>query len=98
MGPLPVALDMVSNIVMYSIAEGIPLMQSVTPFFGEPYSYEYKRNTDVVGDLAAKEEARNMISESPVTEWMPVSFDPEGNTVVESVKNEIQESVPSEKV
>jgi lycopene beta-cyclase len=49
--PLPVALDMAANIVQYSITEGIDLPQSVTPIFGEPYSYEYKRNMDRTGDV-----------------------------------------------
>jgi lycopene beta-cyclase len=49
--PLPVALDMAANIVQYSITEGIDLAQSVTPIFGEPYSYEYKRNMDRIGDV-----------------------------------------------
>ena len=52
--PPSVALDMATSIVTYSIAEGIPLMQSVTPFFGEPYSYEYDRNTDRVGDVVSE--------------------------------------------
>jgi lycopene beta-cyclase len=51
--PLPVALDMASNILLYSFTDGIDLAQSVTPFFGEPYSYEYKRNTDRVGDVVS---------------------------------------------
>jgi hypothetical protein len=49
--PLPVALGMAADIVRYSIAEGTPLPQSVTPFFGEPYSYEYERNMDRIGDV-----------------------------------------------
>lgn len=49
--PLPVALDMAASIVKYSVTEGIDLAQSVTPIFGEPYSYEYKRNMDRIGDV-----------------------------------------------
>ena len=49
--PPGVALDMATSIITYSLQEGIPLMQSVTPFFGEPYSYEYKRNNDRIGDM-----------------------------------------------
>jgi lycopene beta-cyclase len=48
--PLPVALGMATSILKYS-TEGISLLQSVTPFFGEPYSYEYKRNMDRIGDV-----------------------------------------------
>src|SRR3569623_25750 len=33
--PPVVALDMLSSIISYSIAEGTTLLQSVTPFFGE---------------------------------------------------------------
>jgi lycopene beta-cyclase len=51
--PLPVGLDMAANIVQYSISEGTPLPQSVTPFFGEPPSYEYKRNNDRIGDVVS---------------------------------------------
>lgn len=53
--PLPVAADMVYSILSYSLLEGIDLMQSVTPFFSEPYSYEYKRNTDRIGDTVSSE-------------------------------------------
>lgn len=105
--PLPVALDMASSIITYSLTEGISLMQSVTPFFGEPYSYEYKRNMDRIGDVvrtfvfnfgivlcsqiltnfhsfffffnlifqAAKTEALNMITESKVTNEVPVALE-----------------------
>mmetsp|Transcript_35262 Transcript_35262/g.85502 ORF Transcript_35262/g.85502 Transcript_35262/m.85502 type:complete len:579 (+) Transcript_35262:39-1775(+) len=73
--PLPVAADMTSSILTYSLLEGIDLMQSVTPFFGEPYSYEYKRNTDRIGDTNAKEEALSMIKESKVTEEIPVALE-----------------------
>jgi lycopene beta-cyclase len=75
--PPTVALDMLSSIVTYSIQEGTPLLQSVTPLFGEPGSYEYKRNDDRVGDVAAKMEARRMIRESTITEELPIPFDDE---------------------
>jgi lycopene beta-cyclase len=75
--PPAVALDMVASIVAYSLQEGTPLLQSVTPFFGEPASYERKRNDDRVGDVAAKLEARRMIRESTVAQEMPVTFEDE---------------------
>lgn len=76
--PPPVALDMLTSIFTYSLAEGTPLLQSVTPFFGEPAGYEYKRNMDRIGDVAAKEEARKMIQESAVVPDIPVAFLPTG--------------------
>jgi len=81
--PLPVALDMAASIAAYSISEGVPLPQSVTPFLGEPYSYEYDRNTDNVGDVAVKTEARKMIADSKVTKDVPVAFDEEAYAVEE---------------
>ena len=75
--PLPVALDLAYSILTYSLADGISLAQSVTPFFGEPYSYEYKRNVDRIGDVAAKTEAMSMISESKVTDEVPVALESE---------------------
>lgn len=72
--PPPVALDMLASIILYSVEEGIPLLQSVTPFFGEPSSYEYNFNNDKVGDVAAKTEARKMIRESEVEEDVPVAL------------------------
>ncbi|KAL7557138.1 hypothetical protein ACA910_002420 [Epithemia clementina (nom. ined.)] len=73
--PLSVAADMVANIVGFTVLENLSLMQSVTPFLGQPDSYEYKVNTDIVGDVAAKVEARKMIMESKVEEVVPVAFD-----------------------
>lgn len=73
--PPSVAFDMILSIITYSIANGIPLLQSVTPFFGEPASYEYSRNNDRIGDVAAKAEARRMIRESQMEQDMPVSFE-----------------------
>lgn len=72
--PLPVAIDMAASIAAYSISEGVPLPQSVTPLLGEPNSYEYDRNTDTIGDVAVKAEARQMITASKVTQDVPVSF------------------------
>lgn len=93
--PPTVALDMLSSIVTYSVQEGTPLLQSVTPFFGEPSSYEYKRNNDRVGDVAAKLEARRMIQESTVTADLPVSFDDEATAAVAAPLPKA-ESVPAE--
>ena len=52
--PPTVALDMATSIVTFSLTEGLSLIQSVTPFLGEPQSYEYKRNTDRIGDVVSK--------------------------------------------
>lgn len=86
--PLPVALDMAASIAAYSISEGVPLPQSVTPLLGEPASYEYERSTDTVGDVAVKAEARKMIADSKVTKDLPVAFDEEkkAETVAEKEK------------
>ena len=73
--PLQVSLDMVSSIAGYTVFENLSLMQSVTPFLGVPDSYEYQMNTDVVGDVAAKSEARKMLMESKVEELVPVAFE-----------------------
>lgn len=72
--PVPVALDMAWNILLYCITEGVPLPQSVTPLLGEPYSYEHRVNLDGAGDVAAKQEARQMIKESQVTKDIPADF------------------------
>ena len=76
--PPQVALSMLSSIVSYSLTEGAPLPQSVTPFLGEPPSYEWQgeRNGNV-GDVAAKEEARQMIQEAKLMD-VPVDFDKDG--------------------
>ena len=74
--PPPVALDMALSIIQYSFQE-ITLLQSVTPFLGEPESYQYQRNQDRLGDVSAKMEAREMIASSKVTQDMPVAFDEE---------------------
>jgi len=78
--PPQVALDMFLNIVGYSLETGVPLPQSVTPFFGKPASFEYQPNTDVVGDVAAKAEARSMLMASKVEEIVPVAFGAEEST------------------
>ncbi|KAL3922967.1 MAG: hypothetical protein SGARI_006329 [Bacillariaceae sp.] len=62
---------MFSSIVGYSVFENLALIQSVTPLLGEPESYEYMRNTDRVGDIAAKQEAVKMIRESQAFAEMP---------------------------
>lgn len=100
--PLPVALDMAASIAAYTITEGVPLPQSVTPLLGEPKSYEYKRNSDTVGDVAVKAEARKLIQNSEVTKDLPVAFDDameEGGKGEESLKMPLsaveEEKVPS---
>ena len=72
--PLQVAVDMTASIIQYSLGT-TQLLQSVTPFFGEPYSYAYDRNMDRIGDVAVKMEARKMMQESPVVPEVPVMFD-----------------------
>jgi lycopene beta-cyclase len=72
--PPQVALDMTASIIQYSLGT-TQLLQSVTPFFGEPQSYEYDRNMDRIGDVAAKAEARKMMQESEVVPEVPVMFD-----------------------
>ena len=74
--PPQVSLDMAASILQYSLTT-TQLLQSVTPFFGEPSSYEYDRNMDRIGDVAAKTEARKMILESVVVPEVPVMFDDE---------------------
>jgi lycopene beta-cyclase len=73
--PPSVALDMIGSIIAYSISEGVPLPQSVTPLFGMPDGYEYKKRPAAVGDVAAKAEARRMIEDSKVEEIIPVAFE-----------------------
>ena len=70
--PLPVAFDMLTSIISYSIFnEGWSLIQSVTPFLDDPPSYEYKPNNDRIGDVAAKKEAVAMIRQSKAFAEMP---------------------------
>ena len=73
--PPSVALDMTVDIITYIVTTNLALAQSVTPFLGEPDSYLYKPNTDNVGDIAAKNEAREMILASKVVEDVPVDFE-----------------------
>jgi len=76
--PPAVALSMVWSIINYSISEGAPLPQSVTPLFGEPTSYEYQDALKAnIGDVACKIEARKMILQSKVEEVVPVAFEEE---------------------
>jgi lycopene beta-cyclase len=73
--PFPVAIDLVGSIVTYMITDGIALPQSVTPLLGQPDSYEYRRNNDRIGDVAAKQEARQMILEAKLSSEIPVDFE-----------------------
>lgn len=73
--PLKVAADMAASIAGYSISEGVPLPQSVTPLLGLPEGYGYKEKATVVGDVAAKVEARRMIENSEVEDLVPVDFE-----------------------
>jgi lycopene cyclase-like protein len=73
--PPSVALDMTASIVSYIATTNLALAQSVTPFLGEPTSYVLKPNTDNIGDVAAKDEARLMILQSKVMEEVPVDFE-----------------------
>mmetsp|Transcript_16106 Transcript_16106/g.30417 ORF Transcript_16106/g.30417 Transcript_16106/m.30417 type:complete len:636 (+) Transcript_16106:103-2010(+) len=77
--PPKVALDMLFSIITYSVKEGIALPQSVTPFLGEPDSYLYVERPKNQGDVAAKNEARRMISESKIENVIPVPFEEEEN-------------------
>jgi lycopene beta-cyclase len=75
--PLSVAVDMFTSIVTYSLTTGAPLPQSVTPLFGVPASYADAAavvNEGPVGDVAAKEEAWKMLTESKVEKVVPVAF------------------------
>lgn len=93
--PPEVALDMAASIIQYSL-KTTQLLQSVTPFFGEPYSYEYNRNMDRIGDVAAKQEARAMIEQSQVVEELPVMFDEESDSSsIERAKETITMAVVS---
>lgn len=73
--PVSVAVDMLGSIATYSISEGVPLPQSVTPLLGLPDGYEYREKKSSIGDVAAKHEARRMIMESTVEEVVPVDFE-----------------------
>jgi hypothetical protein len=74
--PAQVALEMIAAIVGYSLSEGAPLPQSVTPFLGAPPSYEYQDFAmETVGDPKAKAEAKRLIMTSKITELVPPAFD-----------------------
>ncbi len=77
--PPSVAVDMTLSIVSFSLSEGIALPQSVTPFFGEPYSYEQGDIPKNQGDMAAKNEARKMIQESKLEIDLPEPFEDKGS-------------------
>ena len=91
--PPTVALDMFTSIVSYSVfGEGWPLIQSVTPFLDDPPSYEYKPNTDRIGDVAAKQEAVKMIRESKALAEMPTEV------AITASSSEMKEEVVEQKV
>jgi lycopene beta-cyclase len=94
--PPPVAVDMVGSIVAYMIAEGVPLPQSVTPFLGEPASYELKPNTNGVGDVAAKMEARRMIEASALGQDLPSDFSAGGKQSAPEKGTSVSELTPVE--
>ena len=91
--PPQVALDMTANILMYSLGT-TQLLQSVTPIFGEPDSYEYDRNMDRIGDVAAKTEARAMMRQSEVVQEVPVMFDGEKELSSMAKEATIEASAP----
>lgn len=71
--PAKVATDMFLSIITYSLS-GTSLLQSVTPFFGEPLGYKFIKGSDKPGDIAAKAEAKQMMSKSSVVEYIPTDF------------------------
>lgn len=87
--PLPVAVDMLASVLTYTAQElfkegsDLTLLQSVTPFFGTPVSYEYRGDPqlDNAGDIKAKQEAREMIEASSGTAELPNSFLSSAGTV-----------------
>lgn len=95
--PPEVALDMTVSIIQYSL-KTTQLLQSVTPFFGEPYSYEFDRNMDRIGDVAAKKEARAMIEQSQVVEELPIIFDEDDGSSIQGAKATIANAVISSPV
>lgn len=92
--PAPVAVDMLGNIVGYIFSEGLPLAQSVTPFLGEPESYELEPNKDGVGDVAAKMEARRMIQQSILGQDLPVDFGSDGQSTTSIASAQETSSAP----
>jgi len=95
--PPQVALDMAASIVQYSLST-TQLMQSVTPFFGEPYSYEYDRNMDRVGDVPVKMEARRMMSESEVVPEVPIMFEDENRPAKSTAEKKAAVEAPAVEV
>jgi len=73
--PPKVGLDMLLSIITYSISEGGALINSVTPLFGEPDSYEFVEQSKNKGDISAKNEARKMIQDSKLNVDVPIAFD-----------------------
>jgi len=66
---------MLLSIITYSISEGGALINSVTPLFGEPDSYEFVEQSKNKGDISAKNEARKMIQDSKLNVDVPIAFD-----------------------
>jgi lycopene beta-cyclase len=90
--PPSVALNMTADIIIYIVTTNLALAQSVTPFLGEPDSYLYQPNGDNVGDVAAKNEAREMILVSKVVEDVPVDFEinmPQQTTGIEKIPESV---------
>jgi len=79
--PLKVALDLAFSIALYCVTEGVPLPQSVTPFFGKPKGYGYVEREGGVGDEVVKKEARDMIAASRVTKELPVAFNEQDSSL-----------------
>lgn len=86
--PPAVAVDMFLSIVSYIALDNLALAQSVTPFLGEPESFESKLNQDRLGDSAAKSEARRMIMESKVKMDLPSDFEQKTSQEAPSTQEE----------
>jgi len=71
--PPAVAADMLFSIITTSLS-GTALIQSVTPLFGNPLGYVYKESKKQAGDVAAKSEAKQMMTKSDVVDFLPVEF------------------------
>ena len=79
--PPQVTIAMAAAIAAFIVEEGPPLVQSVTPFLGDPPSFEYEDYLAAnVGDVAVKAEARRIIQASKVTEDLPSAFGEEAET------------------
>lgn len=75
--PPAVGLSMWLAFFTYYLKDGNPFLQSVSPVFGEPASYDYEDYLQAnAGDAAAKAEAREMIRQSTVSKDVPAAFDP----------------------